>query len=368
VTDIIIPVYDHADYLRLCLDSIRRCTSDYRIIIVDAGSTEDAVFDMYEELSDCTVIKDRGRLTFAQACNIGIAQAQSDAVCILNSDVVVSTGWLNKLRGHLASDPMIALVSPTSNFHMPILDLSYYQTMETLSAKALSLDAAMEAVTGSLEDKPVVEFFACLIRRGLAVLDEAYENGAEDYDLCTSLRERGYRICMAGDVFVFHFGGISRGRDKAQVANDKNIKLYASKWDKIPTIVVLPDDQDIDRDVLTSLMKQTAKVDPVYVREWELEAGQTLTTRLKLRLGSRNPHVYFHDRGMVLPSSDYMKRAVDIFGTDYKCGVVLFSQDGSSMLVKMELFLNLDYEIDPAKRGAFLASVKRMGYTVLRIG
>jgi len=111
-TDIIIPTYKNLRGLRLCLESIRKCTNvQYRLIIVNNGSSDE--LDKYlEQQGDITHIK-KAPLNFAQAVNEGIKAGTSKYVMILNDDVIVSKDWLRKMVETCKED--VGAVGPLSN-------------------------------------------------------------------------------------------------------------------------------------------------------------------------------------------------------------------------------------------------------------
>lgn len=94
--DIIIPTYNNLECLKLCLDSIRKCTTIlYNIIVVNNGNDK-SVDDYLENQSDIVYVK-KERLNFAKAINVGLEVSKSKYVCLLNDDVIVSKGWLKSM-------------------------------------------------------------------------------------------------------------------------------------------------------------------------------------------------------------------------------------------------------------------------------
>ena len=55
-------------------------------------------------------------LGFARAVNEGALRAKHDALVLLNSDTLVTDGWLDGLRDALLSDSQVGVVSPLTNY------------------------------------------------------------------------------------------------------------------------------------------------------------------------------------------------------------------------------------------------------------
>ena len=93
---LVIALYNQVDYTRRCIESILECTPrPYELILVDNASV-DATADYVRGLS-ATVISNRTNLGCAKAWNQGIRASHGDVVGILNNDIVVTPGWIEKL-------------------------------------------------------------------------------------------------------------------------------------------------------------------------------------------------------------------------------------------------------------------------------
>ena len=102
---IIIPVFNRKEFTRNCLYSLSKQTyKDYKIIIVDDGST-DGTFQMIEnEFPEVHMIKGDGNLWWAGATNEGVEYVfkickcdHSDYILTLNNDLEVSENYLETL-------------------------------------------------------------------------------------------------------------------------------------------------------------------------------------------------------------------------------------------------------------------------------
>lgn len=105
---IIVPVYNVADYLPICLSSILHQTfSDFELILVDDGSTDGS-----GEICDGWALKDKrikvihkqnGGLSSAR--NAGLDVARGEYISFIDSDDYVASDMLNKLKRMFDLEP-----------------------------------------------------------------------------------------------------------------------------------------------------------------------------------------------------------------------------------------------------------------------
>ena len=336
--DVVIPVYNHSNYLDVCLAYLRKSTSDYRIIIVDAGSDRETV-NFLDSVKDATIIRGDRRLNFAQASNLGIQNSSTDFVALLNTDVIVSEGWLSKLARYLISDDKLVLVSATSNLQREICGYCGYAN-STLDGILPNIDNMCTYMSKNnerfrLNYKRRVECYACLMRRNHIIFDEEYNNGFEDYDLCSRLIEKRYRICLAPDVLVYHFGGISR-----EPETGKNEELFEYKRMHIPAVIPMRMGHFLHPEVYRSLSLQSRKIDiyPIVTERLSIDTnenpfGSGYYSQAEARnLGKKivlqntdSPFIYFQDCSVVLLDSTAIQQAIKELRSDEQLGVIYFN-------------------------------------------
>jgi GT2 family glycosyltransferase len=337
--DIIIPVYNHSDYLDLCLKFIKEGSRDYRVILVDAGSDAETA-SYLDTVVGAEVIRDGRRLSFAQACNMGLRRAASRYVALLNTDVIVSKGWLEGLQRYLDSDDNIAMVSAISNWQHPMMGFAGYGST-TIKEILPVADKLYEWMSQKAEFEigysKKIECYACLARNALLGFDEDYENGFEDYDLCSRLNEQGYKVCLAPNVMVYHFGAVSRGLEALRT----NERLYEKKRVSIPTVVPMRDGHFLNSEVVESLSNQSRKMDvyPIVTARCDKDKGDGVrpspgyfsqadarnTGKATVLKSTDSEFIYLQDCSVVLKDSGAIQGAIDRLKADDKLGVVYFN-------------------------------------------
>ncbi len=235
---IVIPAFNQLEYCRQCVQSILLHTEiPYRLVLVDNGST-DGVAEYFDSVPGATVLHAGKNLGFAGGVNLGMKHAEGH-VLLLNSDTIVPGGWLSRLERALLQAPDIGMVGPMSNCvsGSQLMDGLEFTSMEEINAFSNTL-AAQKA--GRLRDVARLVGFCLLIRdtvvREVGLFDEAYGLGNfEDDDYCLRTLRAGYRLCVAEDCFVFHYGSrtfLSMGivDERWTGLLEQNERLFQEKW------------------------------------------------------------------------------------------------------------------------------------------
>jgi GT2 family glycosyltransferase len=232
-TDIVVCVHDALADIRLCLDSIAATGDDqpFRLILVDDGSSPAcAAFLRDVAARDPATILNRHDESrgYTRAANVGLRRATADHIVLLNSDTIVTPGWLAGLRECLESDPDIGIVGPLSN-------AASYQSIPAI--RSPSGDWSLNPVPASWS----VDQIAALVRQvsprrfprfpflnGFCLMfdrqvidaigffdEEAFPLGfGEENDYCLRARDAGFTLAVADHVYVFHAKSRSFGNTR----------------------------------------------------------------------------------------------------------------------------------------------------------
>lgn len=218
--DIVIPVHNAVRDLADCLASIRRWPDPAlrRIILVDDASDRvtKAWLDRYvAKNADVVLIRNTINLGFTNSVVAGIAQSDAPFFILLNSDTIVSPGWMTGLWRGLAADSSHAMAGPLSNS-------AYYQSISFKNlpreksgrefAQMTEKWAAFVHAYG-LATYPKVPFlsgFCLMLRRDhyetVGGLDATtYPRGYwEVQDLALRMIDIGLYPCLVDDIYVYH--------------------------------------------------------------------------------------------------------------------------------------------------------------------
>ena len=107
---IVIPCYNAANTLKVCLQSIVDQDlqgADCEIVLVDDCSTDDSLAIAAE--FDCRIIRCESKKGPGVARNLGAAAARGEILAFTDSDCIVPSGWLRRLQQHFADDTVQAV-------------------------------------------------------------------------------------------------------------------------------------------------------------------------------------------------------------------------------------------------------------------
>jgi len=256
--DIVVCVHNARDDVERCLSSIAAHTElgKHRLIVVDDGSGEETanlVVDTADDLG-ATRIRHEQAGGYTVAAAAGIAAGDAPFVVLLNSDTVVTPGWLDRMMEVVADDKYVAVVGPWSNAaswqSIPELteaDGSWKVNQLADGETTDDVAAAVATETPLRPDIALVNGFCYLLRRSaydaVGGLDtERFPRGyGEEDDLSLRLSAAGYRLRVADDVYVHHAKSKSftpEGRAKIvqtskQVLRDKHGDAVTSALDEL---------------------------------------------------------------------------------------------------------------------------------------
>ena len=239
LASVVVVTYNNLALNRLCLESLCNDTDypNYEIIVVDNASS-DGTAAYLESLKHprLTVILNDQNLGFSAANNQGLARASGDFLCLLNNDTVVTGSWLTTLVRHLQSNPDFGLVGPVTNAvgneaKIPV----GYRNLLDMPAWA---DSYCRNRNGCLDEISMLAFFCVAMPRAVfekvGLLDERFGLGMfEDDDYNRRVRDAGYKVKLARDVYIHHWQRASfklLGEDAYLETYYENEKKYRSKW------------------------------------------------------------------------------------------------------------------------------------------
>jgi GT2 family glycosyltransferase len=242
LVSIIIPCCNEAAYTRLCVESVLRHTrAPYELILVDNGSTDDtpALLDSIrtrEGPARVSVIRNETNRGFPAACNQALADAHGQHVVLLNNDTVVTPNWLEGLLAGLTqAGPDVGLVGATTNYAPEPQNVKAdYAFPHGLAAFA---EKRRNQFAGQFRTVPKLSGFCLLLRRHvlnrIGTLDERFGVGFfDDDDLCLRARQAGFKLAVALDVYIHHFGSRTFQNLKVDTKQllQTNLAKFQQKW------------------------------------------------------------------------------------------------------------------------------------------
>lgn len=217
---VIIPIHNAAHALAECLKSVSRTVpQSTEVLLIDDASSDPDVQPLIRQYLGSAGPAWRMELQtqnqgFVATVNRGMQMTEGNVV-LLNSDTLVTPGWLQGLNRCLESDQTIATATPWSN-NGEIVSLPRFCFNNPVPDDP---DAIAEVIglTGSPEypDLPTaVGFCMAISRKAIRELgffdQELFGLGyGEENDFSQRAIKSGYRNVLCDDVYVAHQGGCS---------------------------------------------------------------------------------------------------------------------------------------------------------------
>lgn len=241
--DIIVCVHNALEDVERCLHSIlKQTTLPYRIILVDDGSdspTEVFLKKIKENYPDVILIRNDEAKGYTIAANIGMRASTAPYFILLNSDTIVTPGWVDRLYRAMQLDNSIAVVGPLAN-------TASWQSIPRLSddgdwadnplPQGVTVEKMAELVakySGYLfPEVPLLNGFCMMIRReaidkvGLFDEETFGQGYGEEDDFNLRIGYAGFKKVIADDTYIYH-------AQSKSYSSEKRVRLSAVSGEKL---------------------------------------------------------------------------------------------------------------------------------------
>jgi len=241
--DIIICIHNALEDVKRCIESVFEYTSEpFDIILVDDGSenpTKEYLESLAHDCSNIKLIRNEQACGYTCAANMGLKRSNADYCVLLNSDTIVTTGWLDKMIQCKKSNDKIGIVGPLSNTaswqSVPKIEENGDWAHNKLP-DGINLERFGEMIEINSAQLypclPLLNGFCIMLHRSvidvLGYLDE--ENfGAgfgeeDDYNLRAGKMD--IQLAVADDTFIFH-------AQSKSFTDEKRIELSRQNGEKL---------------------------------------------------------------------------------------------------------------------------------------
>lgn len=238
---IVLCAYNKLEYTRAAVESIFAHTdfSNGRVelITINNGS-DDGTREYFESLPHTKKINLKYNILGFNAAQY---IAEGRYYLGYSNDVIATPHWLDQLYAAMESDAHIAQAVPTCNEEgvsndqgVPVPYPNTFAGLERMQEFA----AAHNHLNPTLwEERSLLMPFLSITRTNvyrMGLVDPIYTRAEfVDDDLSTLLRRTGWRQLLLKDTFMHHFGGVTLGTDRCNVANNSIVEMrsvYYKKW------------------------------------------------------------------------------------------------------------------------------------------
>jgi GT2 family glycosyltransferase len=208
LASVIIVTYNSRHYLDACLRSVLRQDYPHEVILVDNCSQDGTVQYVRESFPEVKVIESPNNGGYGAGNNLGVRYARGKYAVILNPDVVVEAGWLQRLISPLQSNPMV-IVTPK----ILLYDGSAINTcgnINNFTGLTFTRGLGADPVTDYCQVENVSGISgACFALRceeyvRLGGFDESFFLYNEDADFSWRANLSGYSILSIPDSVIYH--------------------------------------------------------------------------------------------------------------------------------------------------------------------
>lgn len=224
--DVVIPVHDHWDLTKSCLEHLRRQTVTHTVIVCDAGSTDGTPERLRSSYPEAQVIEMGANIGiepnpgFAATCNRGVRAGTGDIVVLMNNDVDCRPDFLERLIAPFELDDYVgsvaALLLEPGEHRIESFGLTSDRTLSGFPRLRGTAVEAADDLTPTLTGPSAAA--GAYLRRAwdeVGGLDEGVVLYSEDLDLALQLRGAGWGTAPASDAVAIHIGSAVATRRSA---------------------------------------------------------------------------------------------------------------------------------------------------------
>lgn len=210
LVSVIIPNWNGAAHLPVCLDALRRQTySPFEVIVADNASADNSLVLLASRYPEVRVVALPRNDGFTGACNAGFRAARGDIQVLLNNDTEAEPDWLSELASAFERHPQAGIVASK----MLLFDQrdTFHTAGDVFRTDGLPANRGVwQKDVGQYAEGAV--FSACGGAAGyrramleeVGLLDEDFFFSCEDVDLAWRAQLTGWQVIYAPMAVVYH--------------------------------------------------------------------------------------------------------------------------------------------------------------------
>ena len=257
---IVIPNMNHVDDLRECIDSIvgKSVYTNYEFVIVENNSTDDRLFEYYNELKNrndinVTVVnytveypEAKGDFNFSALVNFGVKNSSGKYILLLNNDTrMINADAISEMMGFIRRKDVGAVGARLYYSNNTVQHAGLILGLGGV-ANSQFLGSGREQVgyfyrSTCVQDLSAVTG-ACLLTSksnfdAVGGFDEGLAIAFNDVDYCLKLREKNLLCVYTPFSEWYHLESLSRGLDLEDIEKrnrmEAETKYFMSKWQNV---------------------------------------------------------------------------------------------------------------------------------------
>jgi GT2 family glycosyltransferase/glycosyltransferase involved in cell wall biosynthesis len=235
--DVIIPVFNAPDWVKLCVQRLVSQTPEEclnQIILVDDASnayTREVLAELARNYAGVVLVRNEENSGFVKSVNRGFSLTTAPNILLLNSDCLITKNTIPKLIAHTEAQDRVGLVSPVSN-HSPVVTLEMSPGFSFIDMNDLAerLFPQMSFPACTIVGNCLLITRSCLDQTGL--FDLCWGRGyGEETDYQFRAMQKGFKARIAIDTYVYHKSEASFTIDaEAESLRRNHYRLFMEKW------------------------------------------------------------------------------------------------------------------------------------------
>jgi N-acetylglucosaminyl-diphospho-decaprenol L-rhamnosyltransferase len=229
MVSVIIVSYNTGNYLSSCLSTLRRHSGSVtkEIIVIDNASTDGTSEMVRTNYPECRVVELKTNVGYGTAVNIGSRTAEGNFLLLLNPDVEVGPGSLEKLVQFASCRPDAGVIGPrllyptgqpqasARRFLSPFLLILEASRLHLCLPRKLR--GRLLLGTYFLQDRTIevpwvsgaCHLIPLSVWRRVGPLTEETFCGSDDYDYCYRVRRLGYKVWLCSQSSMTHYCSVA---------------------------------------------------------------------------------------------------------------------------------------------------------------
>lgn len=226
------------------------------LIVADNGSSDDSIAFLMEKYPTVRTIELDRNYGFAEGYNKALQQVEADYYVLLNDDVEVSEGWIERIVCYMESHSDVGIAQPK------LLMLTQRDTFEYAGGAGGYIDKlgypfcrgrifnTLERDEGQYNDcreifwaSGAAMFVKSNVWKELGGLDGDFFAHMEEIDFCWRAKNKGYSVVCVPDSVVYHKGAgtLAKGSPFKTMLNFRNnlSMLYKNLPEKKRTSTII---------------------------------------------------------------------------------------------------------------------------------
>jgi len=209
-----------------CLASVHQINyPNYKIIVVDNGSSDDSVSAIRTSYPEITLIETGENLGFAEGNNVGIRYAlesNTDYILLLNNDTCVDKDFLDHLVSE-ADKTNNAFVYGPSIFYADRKNTLWFAGARWNSEKLIFGYPLQNSLAEDLPAAPFESDYICgaalffhrSVAEQIGLLDDRFFLAWEESDWCFRAKKQGYKSLIIPNAKIWHKVSASFGSESS---------------------------------------------------------------------------------------------------------------------------------------------------------